>query len=135
MPWWVWGSVALILLGLETLTGGFFVFFFALGAGLVSLLLILSLEMSLEVQLWTFGLLSLIGMGLFRKYLIGKGPKIDIDSLVGTSASAIGEIAPGESGKVESRGSTWEAKNVGTEPISKECTVTGIDGLKLMVKK
>lgn len=135
MDWWIWGCIALVLLGIESLTGGFFIFFFAISAGIIALLLILSLDLSIEVQLWTFGILSIVGMGLFRKYLIGKSANIDIDSLVGTSAEAVSEIAPGEHGKVESRGSIWEAKNVGSETISKECTVSGLEGLKLLVKK
>lgn len=125
----------MILLGIETFTGGFFVFFFALAAGLLALLLILSIDLSLETQAWLFGILSFLGMILFRRYLVGKSPNLDIDSLIGTSAFAINELAPGEQGKVESRGSTWEAKNVGTEPITHECKVVGLDGLKLMVKK
>jgi membrane protein implicated in regulation of membrane protease activity len=135
MEWWVGGCVALVLLGLETMTGGFFIFFFAISAGIIALLLILSLDLSIEVQLWTFGILSIIGMGVFRKYLIGKGARIDIDSLIGTSAEALSEIPPGEHGKVESRGSIWEAKNVGSETIYKRCTVSGLEGLKLLVKK
>ena len=56
-----------------------------------------------------------------------------MDSLIGETALALEDIAPGAMGKVELRGASWTARNIGDQPIqrSERPKVERVDGLTL----
>ena len=59
-----------------------------------------------------------------------------VDSLVGETALALEDIAPGAMGKVELRGASWTARNTGDQPIqrSERPKVERVDGLTLYIR-
>lgn len=141
VPWWMWVVLGMVLLLGEVLTpGGFFIIFFGAAAVVVGLLKALGLEMALSYEVMLFAILSIMGLVFFRKPLQQRfrqlTPHLPVDQLAGESATAIEEIASGASGKVELRGASWTAINVGASPVTKgcECVVESIDGLKLNVR-
>ncbi len=67
--WWVWMSGALILATLEVLIPGYIFLGFAIGAGVMGLLILLGLSATgLALTLVIFAVLSLIASLAMRKY-------------------------------------------------------------------
>lgn len=67
--WWVWMSGALILATLEVLIPGYIFLGFGIGAGLMSLLILLGVSATgLALTLVIFAVLSLISYLAMRKY-------------------------------------------------------------------
>ena len=60
-----------------------------------------------------------------------------VDSLVGETALALEDIAPGAIGKVELRGASWTAHNAGDQPIqrSERPKVERVEGLTLHIRE
>ena len=56
--------------------------------------------------------------------------------MVGETAFAVGRIQSNSFGKVELRGSAWNARNVGEEAVNpkQRCKVEKVDGLTLWVR-
>jgi len=67
--WWVWMSGALILATLEVLIPGYIFLGFAIGAGVMGLLILLGVSATgLALTLVIFAILSLISYLAMRKY-------------------------------------------------------------------
>ena len=86
-----------------------------------------------------FTVLSLMYLLLFRGEVQKRfqpPPPLDVDSMVGVLAMPQGTIEPGAVGKVEVRGSSWSARNVGAASITsgQRCVVVAIEGLLLGVR-
>ena len=142
MAWWVWVLFGMFLLAVELLAvGNFFVFFFGIGAALVGLLAALGLAGPLWLQWLLFPVLSLVTLGLLRRRLLMSTAvpigRPDRDDFIGLTALALEEIASDGSGRVEMRGSVWNARNVGIRSIGRgdRCTVMEMDGLTLGVRR
>jgi len=73
--WWLWGAAALVLGCLEMLLPGFILLGFAIGAGVVALLLLVGgpvavgLTGSLPLTLVVFAVLSLLGWMALRRFV------------------------------------------------------------------
>ena len=59
-----------------------------------------------------------------------------VDSFIGEIAKVVDEIAVNGVGKVELRGASWSARNVGATPLSigGRCRVERVEGLTLFVR-
>lgn len=141
VPWWMWVVLGMVLLLGEVLTpGGFFIIFFGAAAVVVGLLKALGLEMALSYELMLYAVLSVMGLLFFRKPLQQRfkqlTPDIAVDEMAGEVAKAVDEIAAGATGKVEMRGTTWNAVNSGESALAKgeECVVEKVSGLTLTVR-
>jgi len=140
MQSWMWLAGGLILLVVELATpSGFFVMFFGLGALTVGVLTLLGVIGQPWLQWLIFTIASLIFLAVFRGRLQTRveQPRIDVDSLVGELAVPRERIAPGDVGRVELRGTLWNARNTATESIEvgQRCHVTGVDaGLLVFVQ-
>lgn len=141
MDWWIWVLAGFALLALEVSSpGGFYVFFFGVGALAVGLLAALGLAETLWLQGVLFTVLSVVSLLCFRRPILNKmqanAPAGEVDSLVGASAVARGDIGPGGLGKAELRGSTWNARNAGESTIGRDqlCLVERVDGLTLWIR-
>ncbi len=141
MIWWYWMVLGLALLGAEMTTpGGFYILFFGLAALIVGTLAGLDLVQTDWMQWLLFSVIAIVSLLLFRGPLLArisderKGQP-DIDSMVGETAIPVEALGVGATGKVELRGTTWTAKNVGTNRLHKgqRGKVTGVDGLTLMI--
>lgn len=141
MLWWHWIAFGLVLAGFEMLTpGGFFVVFFGVGALLVGVLALAGLAGPLWVQWLLFTILSVVALLVFRKPLLqwmrGRDDHGPIDALVGEIAIPVTDIAPGQVGRAELRGSGWQARNVSQVTTSRgqRCRVSRVDGLMLDIE-
>jgi hypothetical protein len=141
MIWWLWVLVGLGLLAFEmALPGGFFALFFGVGALLVGALVALDAAGPAWMQWLLFSVLSIGALVTLRRPLQARlnlgGSRRPVDSLVGESATALEDLAPGGLGKAELRGSSWSARNRGSVALSKgqRCIVEKVDGLMLLVR-
>jgi membrane protein implicated in regulation of membrane protease activity len=141
MPWWAWLALGLGLILLELLTPlGFYLMFFGVGALVLGALASLRLPVPLWGEWLLFSGLSVAAMLLLRRPLLARfhrdGQRLAIDSLVGETALALEDLAVGATGRVELRGTTWNARNFGAYPVARgqRCTVEKIEGLLLWVR-
>jgi membrane protein implicated in regulation of membrane protease activity len=60
----------------------------------------------------------------------------DVDTLAGEIAVPLEDIAPGGVGRVELRGTVWQARNATSAPISRgrRCAVVRVDRLMLFIE-
>lgn len=140
MIWWYWMVLGLLLVGLEVATpGGFYLLFFGLSALLVGTAAGVGLVAADWMQWLLFSVFAIVSLFLFRAPLaramqhhVGEPA---IDTLVGEQAIVLAPIAAGGVGKVELRGSTWNACNGGTTILTQNqrCRVDRVDGLTLWV--
>jgi len=141
MLWWIWVLLGFFLLLLELLTpGGLYLLFFGISGLAVGFLTGIRLSGPLWTQWLLFSILSVLSLLLFRKPLLQrfrvKEHPTEVDSMVGESAVTLDEIATGAIGKVELRGSTWNARNVGENILSRgqRCKVEKVEGLMFWVR-
>ncbi len=140
MPWWAWILAGLVLLGLELLTGTLFLVFPGVAALAIGLLAFFDAGAA-WVQWALFTVLSLGTMLIFRRPLLGKlnlgGDPRDIDSLVGETAVVAAALPPGGIGKAELRGTSWNVRNAGAEPLAEgdRVRVERVQGLVLWVRR
>ena len=138
--WWHWLAVGLVLVLLELAApGGFYVIFFGLAAMVVGVLLFFDAAGPLWVQLLLFSVLSTVFLAVFRNPImrrmkLDRGTD-DVDSLTGEPAKALEDFGPGDSGRVELRGSTWSARNGSAAAIARgaRVRVIAVDRLTVVV--
>ncbi|MDD5308864.1 MAG: NfeD family protein [Deltaproteobacteria bacterium] len=144
MVWWHWLVVGLALAGAEMLTpGGFYFVFFGLAGLLVGAALGVGIPMPTWVQILAFSVLSFGLMVLFRRrlqqFLTRQSPtataKGDLPDIVGEIGTAVEDIASGDIGKVELRGTQWSARAEGAALAKgQRCRVVRVEGLTLWVR-
>lgn len=136
----MWALLGLGLAACEMLTpGGFYFLFFGVGAVLTSLLVLVDLGGPAWVQWLLFTLLSLACLVPLRARLVRWTAVPEaraLDSLVGEEVLLLDDVAPGGVGKGELRGTTWNVRTTGTEPLARgrRSRVTRVDGLTLWVE-
>jgi inner membrane protein len=140
MLWWHWLLLGLVLTALELATaGGFYIVFFGVAAIIVSVLVLLDVSGPLWFQLLLFSALAVASLLFFRNPLMRRlhltGGAPDMDTIARETGTVLEAMAPGDNGRVEVRGTTWSARNVGTTPLSKgaRCTVVREERLTLLV--
>jgi membrane protein implicated in regulation of membrane protease activity len=139
MIWWHWLLFGLVLLGAEMLTpGGFFLMFFGLAALVVGTLIGLGIELPAWLQWIVFSGLSIASLLVFRGRLLGRiktgdSPAVEVDSLVGETATLLEDLPAGGTAKAELRGTAWTARNDGSATLAKgqRSRVTRVEGLTL----
>jgi membrane protein implicated in regulation of membrane protease activity len=112
-----WFIIGLVLFLAELVIPGFFIFFFGLGAWVTALVCLIGNPDSItNMQMIIFAVtsvLSLIALRriIQRKFFYSKGDKSGEveDEFTGKEALAITEIGPEKKGKVEFKGTTWNA--------------------------
>jgi membrane protein implicated in regulation of membrane protease activity len=142
LSWWMWMILGLVLLACEMMTPGTFYFIFLGISGLLTgLVAWLAPDLPAWVPWLLFSVFSAISLAFFRKPLMEKfklsgksGHKVD--SLIGETALALEDIAPGAIGKAELRGACWTAHNAGDKPIhrSERPKVERVEGLTLYIR-
>lgn len=141
MSWWMWLLLGFFLLLMEMVTpGGFYLLFFGVAAIIVGLLAGLNVAGPLWLQWLLFSILSVLAVLVFRRPLLRKTrPALqgrEVDTLVGETAVALQEIAADGVGKVELRGTSWNARNLSAAPVKTgdRCTVEHVEGLMLHIR-
>lgn len=141
IAWWHWLALGLVLVALElAAAGGFYILFFGVAAILISALSLVGLAGPVWVQLLLFSILSVMSLQFFRspflRWMKLDRASPDIDSLVGETGVTLDDIAAGQIGRAELRGTVWTARNVGAEPLPKgrRCVVAAVERLTLQIK-
>lgn len=141
MAWWIWMLAGLMLAGLELASGGdFFLLLLGVSAMVVSLCVAIGVANPLWVQVALYCVFCWVTVFWLRNKLKARfhAPRKgeEVDALVGQRAVALQDLTEGALGKVELRGTTWNARNAGTLPLmlGAGCRVKRVDGLTLYVE-
>lgn len=121
---WCWLIFGMVLLVSEFFIPGFIIFFFGVAACLVGVVAFFAPELGIVWEILIFIISSIMLLLLSRRYIpsVFKGRDsisdidIDLDDVSGATATAITDIAADGTGKVEFRGTLWNA--VSGEDIS-----------------
>lgn len=141
----VWFIAGIFFFLAELAIPGFVIFFFGVGAWITGIVTLFGVN-DINIQLAVFLGSSLLTLILFRKegkkIFEGKMKKMDdaddeiLESFKGQKAKVVKEIIPGDiPGKVEFRGTLWNA--VSDEKIEKDevVEILGRDNITLKVKR
>jgi membrane protein implicated in regulation of membrane protease activity len=143
MPWWAWIVLGALLLGVEIVVPfDFWLVFTGLAAIATGLLAATVLPDDARVDWAVFGLLAVVSALFFRRLVRRRfverpaDPRVD-DTLVGEVGVLPHVLAPGATGRIELRGTTWSARNAGSEPLEpgSRARVERVEGLLLHVRR
>ncbi|MBN8279814.1 MAG: NfeD family protein [Gammaproteobacteria bacterium] len=141
MVWWGWMVVGALLLGAElfVIEAEFFLVFMGVAAVVTGLLALAAPEVPNWAQWLVFAGLSLVSMVFFRKRVYGllRREIADLPNDMEREEFELPVGLPvGAACRVELRGSTWTARNVGLGPIPprSRVRVVGMDGITLKVE-
>lgn len=139
MEWWLWVILGFVLVAAEMVSAGLFLMFFGVGAIAVGVLVRFHVIEAAWMQWLVFSAVSLGFLALLRKPLQQRlkiNVRKEVDTMLGERALASEEIAAGGIGKVEMRGSTWQARNLGDAPVKagQGCKVERVEGITLLVR-
>jgi membrane protein implicated in regulation of membrane protease activity len=141
MPWWGWIVVGVLMLGGETVADAqFYLVFLGLAAVSTGLLGFAGLSGGIALQWAIFGGLSVVLLVAFRARVYGhlRGTNAPgHETIVGEVAVAQAAIPIGAMGRVELRGTSWSARNVGVEVIAagERAQVERVQGLVVDVRR
>jgi inner membrane protein len=139
MPWWGWITIGALLLVAEmsVVDLEFYLVFLGVSALFVGLLDLGGVMMPFWMQWIVFAVLAVASLVIFRQRVYQKlrpPPEGDVQiGLQGDRAVAVDEIAPGATGAVKLRGTSWTGINRGgqTIPAGAGCRVERTEGLVL----
>ena len=142
MQWWAWIAVGAILLGSELafVDAQFYLVFIGASALLVGLLRIAGMDLAVWLQWTVFAVLAAGSMVTFRRRIYEQLRR----NLPTMRHGPVGEfvvlptaLTPGETCRLEFRGSSWSAVNGGASLIGEggRARIERIDGLTLVVRE
>ncbi|MGH7259416.1 MAG: NfeD family protein [Nitrospiraceae bacterium] len=140
MTWWYWLLLGLILAGAEMMApGGFYLLFFGIAALIVGALAGTGIVQADWLQWLLFSGMAIVSLLFFRGPLLRitkSHPAHSVDTMVGEVAILLEDLPPGQTGKAELRGTTWNARNAGAAHLAKgqSAKVDRVDGLTLWLK-
>lgn len=140
MSWWIWMLLGIALMAIEAATpGGLFFLFFGISAIAVGLLTGVGWLVQPWLEWASFSAISVLTLILLRRPLKARvnldGESRPVDRLEGEGGVVLEELPGSGVGKVELRGSTWNARSVaGTMAKGTRCRVERVDGLTLWVR-
>ncbi len=138
---WQWLVMGMLLLGAEMflIDAQFYLVFLGVAAVLVGGAVWSGLSLSTPEQFLLFAVLSVVALLLFRKQLYQKlrQPDGDVPEAlsVGDHVVLTDTLVPGQTSRVEYRGTTWLVRNVDTQSLSGEVVISHVEGLTLLVKQ
>lgn len=135
-----WFIMGFILFVLELIIPGFVIFFFGLGAWFTSFICLI-LNPGINIQVIIFAFVSIISLLTLRKYLNSKffasrdDPEIDVDDdFTGRTAVAISSFDAGSTGRIEFRGSHWNAESTSDIKEGQEVVIVNKNNVTMIVK-
>ncbi len=133
-----WILVAVVSGAIEVASAGFWFLWLGVAALLVALGASLNILLSLESQLLVFALLSAL-LIIFTRPLVVKLFKTEdipttAEALIGQHGVSLSEIKPMQYGQVKLNGEIWTAASEDDIAEGTRVQVTGIEGVKLLVK-
>jgi membrane protein implicated in regulation of membrane protease activity len=113
----IWFIIGLVLFLLELVLPGFVIFFFGVGAWITALLCLLA-NPGINLQVIVFAATSVLSLLALRKmiqkrffYSKEELSRAVEDEFTGGEATALTDIEPGKTGKVEFKGTSWKAES------------------------
>ncbi len=142
-PALIWFLVGLILVVGEFVVPGLIVIFFGIGAWLTAALcMVLDVPLAVQLAVFLVGSIACLVVlrrrfqKLFKGLVRHQNPDgSDSSELIGEQGVVCAPIGPGGPGKVELRGTTWNAEADVELETGKRVEVVKTRGLTLMVKK
>lgn len=134
----IWFIIGFVLFILEFALPGFIVFFFGVGAWTVAILS-LFFDLSINAQLLIFLASSLVTTVLFRKWVKklvwSRRDNSEIeDEFIGKTGKAETSIGPGNDGKINFKGTSWDARSEDIIAKGEIVVITGNESILLLVK-
>lgn len=135
----IWFLIGFAFLLLEFVIPGFILFFFGIGAWIVALLTLL-FDVNINIQIFAFIGTSLLSVVLFRKWVrakfgsYGEVPVVLEDEFVGRRGVAETAIGPGKRGKVDFKGTSWDAESEDLIEAGADVLITATKSIVLIVK-
>jgi membrane protein implicated in regulation of membrane protease activity len=139
MPSWGWLVLGLGLLGVEmfVIDAEFYLVFLGVSAVLVGLLGMAGLAMPEWVEWLTFAAFAVVSMVTFRRrfYELMRRQQAPVDERINAGDLVLvpTRLEPGQTCRVDYRGSSWTARNTGGNAIEAgtEARISHVDGLTL----
>jgi membrane protein implicated in regulation of membrane protease activity len=135
----IWFFLGFVFFILEFLVPGFILFFFAIAAWIVALI-VMMFDISLNVQLIVFVISAVATILFFRKWLqkimLSKKHTTQLEhEFIGKIAIAETAIGPDKEGKVDFRGTSWNARSEDNIHKGDHVVITGNESIVLIVKQ
>lgn len=142
MPWWGWLVLGFGLLGAEMffIDAQFYLVFFGVAAAIVGLLGFAGVLTPEWAQWLLFAVLAIVSMLAFRRrvyeFVRGRTGHVQERITSGDRVVVPKRLEPGQSCRVDYRGTTWTARNVDVRAIEAgtEALISHVDDLTLHVK-
>jgi membrane protein implicated in regulation of membrane protease activity len=139
-PELLWFLIGLVLFLLELVVPGFIIFFFGVGAWVTALVCLIS-NPGPNLQLVIFGVTSLLSLLVLRrliqkKFFYSKGNKAEEveDEFTGKEGIAITDFGKALKGKVEFKGTRWNAESESDVKEGQTVVVLRKESLVLIVE-
>lgn len=141
MAWWGWLIAGLALLGLEmfVIDAQFYLVFVGVSAMVVGLLGLAGVVMPEWMEWLVFAALAIVTMVAFRRRIYekirGASGHVQQGLNLGDRVTVPSALEPGQTTRLEYRGSVWTARNVGSLPLSpgQQAVIASVDGLTLHI--
>lgn len=91
-PIWIWAILGVILLGVEMLTGTFYILWFGFAALCLALLMFLMPSTSTAMQLLAFSVLSVTSLGVWKLKYSDTPPKLRVGQSHSEAIGAVGNL-------------------------------------------
>jgi len=142
MPWWGWLVLGAVLLGTEmfVVDAQFYLVFLGISAALVGLLGLFGVPLPEWGEWLLFAILAILTMITFRQRIYqlvrNRTGVVDERLTLGDRVLIPIRLEPGQTCRVDHRGSSWTARNVDhvTIEAGHEAVIDEVDGLTLKVK-
>ena len=141
-PELIWFIIGVSLLFIEFSMPGLVVFFFAVGAWIVTIICFF-VDISINTQLLIFLVTSIASLLLLRQRLKTvfsgyssprKDVSTDMDDFTGKTATVTREIRHNKKGRVEFHGTNWDAEAEETIEVGATVEIVGKESITLKVK-
>ncbi len=136
----IWFIIGLVLLLLELVMPGFVIFFFGIGAWITALVCLIA-NPGINIQVVIFAVTSVAALLVFRKmiqnkFIYSKNDKSDAveDEFTGKEAKAVADFDNDKKGKVEFKGTSWNAESESEIKAGQTVIIVEKDSFKLIVE-
>jgi len=136
----LWFIIGLVLFLLELVIPGFVIFFFGLGAWITALLCLIA-EPGINLQVVVFAVTSVLSLLIFRKmiqkrFFYVRNDRSDAveDEFTGKEAVVVADFDADKRGKVDFKGTTWNAETESGAKIKKGQIVIILEKVNFKLK-
>lgn len=137
----IWFIIGLALFLLELVLPGFVIFFFGVGAWITALLCLVA-NPNLNIQVLVFAVTSVLSLLALRKmiqkrFFLAKDDGLSDsveDEFTGKEAVALNSFKPGDTGKVDFKGTSWKAESDSEIHEGQRVVIKNKESFKLIVE-